>query len=112
MNRYTQRKRARRKRCAKNVLPRIVLDDLTRSGLTRHDAVMMGIEYLAPGDERWEKLAKIFKGLSVPVYSIPYFDTYGKQIDSVRFRVLGEFRLPGEKKPCKYVQLPGSTPRF
>jgi len=74
------------------------LQDLKRSGLTKTDAKILGIESLTA------KEAKDLTGGSVKndCYAIPYFDIEGREIGFARFKLLSPVGYG--KKPMKYWQ--------
>ena len=45
-------------------------------------------------------------------YEIPYFNPDGTLNGFCRYRLLEEYILPGDKKPAKYLQLPGTKLQF
>lgn len=98
----TKKKRSAARAVAKPNLPKIVIDDLRRSGLDAADAAAMCIVYDA---------AFIPLGSTVPVraYHIPYFDLAGKLTSFYRVRLLDPWTPKGEKKPRKYTQPGGTT---
>ena len=74
------------------------LQDLKRSGLTKTDAKILGIESLT-ADEASELTRGSVKG---DCYAIPYFDMEGKEIGFARFKLLSPVGYG--KKPMKYWQ--------
>ncbi len=96
------------------------LDDLKKSGLDRYAAERMQIRDVSP-----DELADLFRaayikmGWAAPknlpnvwAYEIPYFSPDGKTNGFCRYKLLEEYILPGDKKPSKYLQLPGTKPQF
>lgn len=90
-------------------LPREVLADLARSGLTRADAEKMQIAFLPAGDKR---LTAHYPKLDADAYAIPFFEPSGEESDFARFKLLGHYQPKGEKEPRKYLQIPGTKPRI
>jgi len=86
------------------VLPRIVLEDLARSGLTSADAKKLSIEYL-PSKEGFSNATE--------AYRIPYFEPNGRVNGFWRDRFIGD-TLPKDSKgkPQRYTQPKGTAPRL
>ncbi len=88
-------------------LPKELLADLARSGLTPQDAKRLRIEFVPKAET--QKLA----GRAVNAYRLPYFELTGKPNCAMRLRFLGN-PLPTDArgKPQRYFQPPKSGNRF
>lgn len=86
-------------------LPRSMLADLKRSGLTAADAERLALEYIDA--EQVERLLRA----SVAAYRIPYLNVSGAPTGYYRLKLLGEHR-DKSGKAIKYWQPAGSAPRF
>lgn len=101
-------------------LPKAVLTDLARSGLTADDAARMGVFYV-PGPEAAQLLGTVAapsfgkaaaKPRDLPAcYALPYLDQAGQPTNYVRLRLLGR-HYNSEGKLVRYLQPVGSKPRL
>ena len=101
-------------------LSKHTLDDLKKSGLSRGVIDAMHIKDISP-DEMFEIFKSASKALAageyktlprVRAYEIPYFDLAGKPNGYCRYKLHDEYISPKSKSPAKYLQLPGTKPRF
>ena len=84
-------------------LPKSVLDDLRRSGLTSVHAKAMGIEFVPAGS---------VLGVKVDAYQIPYPELDGSPSDFHRYRLLEKYTTTGTNKFMRYTQAKGTLNRI
>src|SRR4051812_9237687 len=79
-------------------LPKLVLDDLKKSGLSRKDATALRLEY-SDGDDR-------------PCYAIPYLALDGTPTTFFRTRYVGKLERDKNGRLIRYTQPKDSGCRF
>lgn len=107
----------------RKIMPKIskeTLNDLKKSNLNQKDAEMMKIRDIAPEemDEIYRTAyMKIYKvkpksSPNIKAYEIPYLDFDGNPTGYARYKLLETYIPDSEKKPRKYLQLPGTKNKF
>jgi hypothetical protein len=101
-------------------LSKETIEDLQRSGITRKSAERMGVQdvsseallclYASACKTIGQPPPRTLNGVSA--YELPYLDLAGQHTGYSRYKIFGEYIPSGDKRSVKYLQLPGTKPRF